>query len=209
MQVYRLNPGVEPEEYRLVCPERGRQCVRRAKELCEGQFETLDQRDLTKPIDQGETGVNIALGDYDLPGEITVRCADVAPLRLKRPPPSALTAAPSPATAVTAPAPREAVAAPSASGGVVAPEIAPAASASSAVPPPIASAPSATVAPAPRVTPTATASSTADPPATAPSPSASATSETKPPPTASSGAISSKAGPQTTVQTPPSPPSKR
>jgi hypothetical protein len=47
-QVFRLNPGEEPERYRIVCRDSSRHCDREAKETCEGEYTVLN-REMNRP----------------------------------------------------------------------------------------------------------------------------------------------------------------
>ncbi len=95
LQVTRVNPGQEPEVFRLVCPERLRQCERKAKELCDGEYELLKR--IERPELKGPDMSHMAMSmqKEEEPGELFIRCGrTLPPLRLKRKAPAPAATAP-------------------------------------------------------------------------------------------------------------------
>lgn len=86
---FRLNPEVEPEQYRITCKKRFYYCEMEAKELCGGEYQELSrlsnrpEQTLVKDSDLSSTGP--AKGYAMWEGELTVQCGRLLPaLELKR-----------------------------------------------------------------------------------------------------------------------------
>lgn len=120
-QAFRLNPGEEPERYRVVCRDSSRLCERRAEEECDGEY-TLLRSESTRPeqeevADSDLSSTGPSEGYVGWRAELIVMCGrPLRPLRLERkqgPAESSGTAASETAPPrATASAPREAPAAP-------------------------------------------------------------------------------------------------
>jgi hypothetical protein len=88
-QATRLNPGAEPERYRVVCAGSFHQCRTRVKEICGDDFHVIEQES-NKPEakDVEQTGVSSTApseGIVDWRGEMVVQCGRLrAPVRLVR-----------------------------------------------------------------------------------------------------------------------------
>lgn len=89
-KVYRLNPGVDPERYRLVCPHSFALCEAEAKRTC-GDELVIVSRSANKPEqkDVQSTGVSAtgpSQGVIGWRGEMEIVCGhDQPPIRLVRP----------------------------------------------------------------------------------------------------------------------------
>jgi hypothetical protein len=89
-QVFRLNPGEDPERYRIVCRDSSRHCDRQARETCDGEYTVL-KREMSRPeqeevqdSDLSSTGPSEGLVGWR--SEIVVICGhDLPALRLVRP----------------------------------------------------------------------------------------------------------------------------
>jgi hypothetical protein len=88
-QVFRLNPGEEPERYRIVCRDSSRLCERRAKEECGGEYTTLHsesnrpEQEEVQDSDMSSTGPSE--GYVGWRGELVVVCGRLLPaVRLER-----------------------------------------------------------------------------------------------------------------------------
>lgn len=96
-QVFRLNPGEEPERYRVVCRESSRQCDRKAKEQCDGEY-TVVSREMSHPeqeevADSDLSSTGPSEGYVGWRSELIVVCGRELPkLELKRPPDTAASA---------------------------------------------------------------------------------------------------------------------
>lgn len=87
---FRLNPEVEPEQYRVTCKKRFYFCEKEARAQCEGEYQELSrfsnqpEQTLVKDSDLSSTGP--AKGQANWEGELTVECGRLLPpLRLNRP----------------------------------------------------------------------------------------------------------------------------
>ncbi len=90
-EVARLNPGVEPARYRVVCRESFQHCRSQVKEQCGAQFVIIEQRsNEPEPKPVGITGVSSTApseGVVGWRGEMIFQCgAPVKPIRLVRKP---------------------------------------------------------------------------------------------------------------------------
>jgi hypothetical protein len=88
-QVFRLNPGEEPERYRIVCRDSTRLCERRAKEECGGEYTTLHsessrpEQEEVKDSDMSSTGPSE--GYVGWRAELVIVCGRLLPaVRLER-----------------------------------------------------------------------------------------------------------------------------
>lgn len=111
-QVFRLNPGEEPERYRVVCRDSSKQCDRRAKEQCEGEY-TVISRQMSRPEqkeieDSDLSSTGPSEGFVGWRSELVVSCGRELPkLELKRPTedstkPAASAVSPAPSAQATA-----------------------------------------------------------------------------------------------------------
>ena len=87
---FRLNPEVEPEQYRVTCKKRFYFWEKEARAQCEGEYQELSrfsnqpEQTLVKDSDLSSTGP--AKGQANWEGELTVECGRLLPpLRLNRP----------------------------------------------------------------------------------------------------------------------------
>lgn len=87
---FRLNPEVEPEQYRVTCKKRFYFCEKEARAQCEGEYQELSrfsnqpEQTLVKDSDLSSTGP--AKGQANWEGELTIECGRLLPpLRLNRP----------------------------------------------------------------------------------------------------------------------------
>jgi hypothetical protein len=109
-RVFRLNPGEEPERYRVVCRDASRMCERRAKEVCEGDYTVL-RKEMSEPeieeVDQSDlSSSGPSEGIVGWRGEMVVLCGSVPPpLKLERSAELATGAAEAPASSSTAASP--------------------------------------------------------------------------------------------------------
>jgi hypothetical protein len=88
-QAYRLNPEQSPERYRVTCKKRFLHCEQKVKELCDKDFQIIEQHStapeqpLVAESDLSSTGPKS--GPVDWVGELVVVCGrDLPPLRLVR-----------------------------------------------------------------------------------------------------------------------------
>lgn len=88
-QAVRVNPGVEPPQYRVVCIKSFRNCQREVKDLCGREFVVLEQHS-NKPeqveVNQSYlSSTGPSEGPVDWRGEMTVQCGRaIKPIRLAR-----------------------------------------------------------------------------------------------------------------------------
>ncbi len=88
-QAFRLNPEVTPEHYRLTCRKAFRHCERKAKEVCEGRYITLQRLSNVpeqRPVEESDlSSTGPSHGRVNFQGEMVVECGDgLAPLPLQR-----------------------------------------------------------------------------------------------------------------------------
>lgn len=88
-QAVRVNPGIEPPQYRVVCIKSFRNCQREVKDLCGREFVVLEQHS-NKPeqveVNQSYlSSTGPSEGPVDWRGEMTVQCGRaIKPIRLVR-----------------------------------------------------------------------------------------------------------------------------
>ncbi len=88
-QAFRLNPEVSPEHYRVTCRKAFRPCERKAKEVCDGRFITLQRLSNVpeqRPVSESDlSSTGPSQGAVSFQGELIIECGDgLSPLRLER-----------------------------------------------------------------------------------------------------------------------------
>lgn len=121
-QTLRLNPGVEPEELRITCPEKIAQCERAATEACKGEYETLQRVEKQLDPRRDASMLSMTMESPGEGGELVIRCGkELPPLPLRRAEPAAPTSGDASQVPVLAPSPKT-VETPSASAPAGGPE---------------------------------------------------------------------------------------
>lgn len=109
-QVFRLNPGEEPERYRVVCRDSSKVCEREAKDVCDGEYTVLgreqSREELPEVKDSDLSSSGPSEGLVGWRGELVVTCGrELPPLRLTRPPGERAAASGSASSALPPPVP--------------------------------------------------------------------------------------------------------